>query len=138
MVADNDIAVLVELVGVSGEDGVRGEGVALGEFEAESHVEVTPRFLLGRQVVAHGHAQFVDEADFLFAGGVAGGTPFHLQIVGNVELQASIHTTGSCAIYAVAKRRVGDGGYIAVGIGADVCVIESPRRCTEVGCVAEC
>ena len=137
VVADIDASVLVELIGVGGKDGVQREGVALGELDAQACVEVAPGLPLGCHVVAERESKLVDETDFLLARGVAAGAYLHLDVVGEVELHAAGHAAACCAIDAVAEGGVGDGGDIAVGIGADVGVVEAPHGFAEVGSVTK-
>ena len=137
MVAHIDVAVLVELVGIGGEDSRHGEGVALGELEADVHVEVAPRLRLGCHVIAHGHTQLVDETYLLLSRRVSVGPQLHLEVVGDVQLDAAVHAAGSRAVDTAAEGRIGDGGDVAVPVRADVGVVHSPHRLAEVRRIVE-
>ena len=83
LVAHIDATVLVYLVGVCGKLGIHGEGVALGEFEADARVKVAPRAGLGSHVVGHGGTNLVDETYLLER--VVACSHLHLQVVANVH-----------------------------------------------------
>ena len=75
MVANDDVVVLVKLVGIGGKDGVHGVGARLAEFDAKASIEVAPWFALGCHIVGKRGSEFVDYADLLER--IVTRAPFH-------------------------------------------------------------
>ena len=131
-VAHDDVALVVELIGVGGPLCGEREGVALGESQAEVGAEVGPGADFGGEVVGEGGRKFVDERDFAEARGVGVRLDFHFQVVGNREVERSLSGGVGVAESPDGVGRIAHGGDGAVGVGADVVGGEAARLVGEV------
>ena len=131
-VAHDDVALVVELIGVGGPLCGEGEGVALGEAQAEVGGEVGPGADFGGEVVGEGGRKFVDERDFAEARGVGVRLDFHLQVVGDGEVERALSGGVGVAEGSYGVGRIAHGGDGAVGVGADVVGGEAARLVGEV------
>ena len=130
------IAVLVQVVGVGGKDCIHIKGIALRQFQTQSHGEVTPRLLLSGKVIAHVSTQLVNDADFLNSRGVGIALYLHLDIVGNIHRYRTRLATRH-AIHLSGEGRILYQRYVAVGIGLLVSIIVSIAAGSEVGGIVE-
>ena len=137
LVAHIHASVLVEGIGIGGKDGIQRESVALGELQADAHVQVAPGLGLGRHVVAHAGTQFIDKAYLAVARAVLVRPHLHLHVVAQVHVDASCLALGCRAVGTAAVGRIHHGGDIAVGIGLHVGVPETEAGLAEVGSIAE-
>ena len=94
----SDTSLLVELVGVGGEDGGHGEGVALGQFQTYARAQVAPRLRFGRHVVGDVGAEFVNERDFSFARAVAVASHLHFHVVGERHADEALRGARGVAV----------------------------------------
>ena len=132
-VAHDDVALVVELIGVGGPLCGEGEGVALGEAQAEVGAEVGPGAHLRGEVVGEGGRELVDERDFAVARGVGVRFDLHLEIVRHAEVEVALPLGVGVAEGAEGVGRVADGRDGAVGFGANVVGGETARLVGEVG-----
>ena len=75
----------IGLIDIRGKDGVKIEGITLGEFQSDRGIQVAPRTDISGKVIAHRQAQLVDQRYLLKAGRVFIALYFHLHVVSEFE-----------------------------------------------------
>ena len=89
VIADHWAPQTVELVDIRGEGGVEVQGIALRELQAQGGLQVAQGALICHEVIAHAELQLINQTDLLETSRVLIRLDLHLDIVGEVEVDAA-------------------------------------------------